>query len=70
MGSAFSACTIKRPCASAMAVEWSWRSLMLVENALRIIVKKHSSAIDFSPFQLISSEIGSSEFCSDIVQFQ
>ena len=34
IGSDISAWAISRPCASAMAVEWSWRSLMLVEKAL------------------------------------
>ena len=31
IGSDFSACTISRPRGSMIAVEWSWRSLMLVE---------------------------------------
>jgi hypothetical protein len=36
IASEFSACTIRRPFGSMIAVEWSWRSLMLVEYALFI----------------------------------
>src|SRR5262245_11791627 len=59
IGSDISACAINLPCASAMAVEWSWRSFMLVEKAVFWMVIQHSSLIDLRPLQTISSVMGS-----------
>src|SRR5215813_6205973 len=59
IGSDISACAISLPCESAIAVEWSWRSLMLVEKAVFWMVIQHSSLIDLRPLQTISSVMGS-----------
>src|SRR5262245_30365524 len=59
IGSDISACAISLPCESAIAVEWSWRSLMLVEKAVFWMVIQHSSLMDLRPLQTISSVMGS-----------
>ena len=59
MGSAWAACTMSRPPASMIAVEWSRRSLMLVEYADFISATNVSSVIDRSAFEMISRVIGS-----------
>src|SRR5215467_11023284 len=67
IGSDISACAISLPCESAIAVEWSWRSLILVEKAVFWMVIQHSSLIDLRPLQTISSVMGSrSEGCAII----
>src|SRR6516165_1971286 len=59
IGRDISACAISLPCASAIAVEWSWRSLMLVEKAVFWMVIQHSSLIDLRPLHTISNVMGS-----------
>ena len=49
IGSEASAWTTRRPLRSMIAVEWSRRSLMLVENALFISAMYVSSATERSP---------------------
>ena len=59
IGSAWAACTTSRPPASMIAVEWSRRSLMLVEYAERISATKVSSVIERSALEMISRVTGS-----------
>src|SRR5215475_3937056 len=59
IGSDISAWAISLPCESAIAVEWSWRSLILVEKAVFWMVIQHSSLINLRPLQRISSVMGS-----------
>ncbi len=60
IGSECSACTISRPSGSQIAVEWSRRSLMLVEYALRISAMKVSSVTERSALNRISIVTASS----------